>query len=902
MLQPTRGLVTGPGKRKLSPEGADEHGGSSQEPKRLKLSLRAVVEALSEWRMSAENLMFFDNNAQKKGGSADVTRAGAVISRPRGWDNRSRFIAQGVAVESVAVKKFRLADDTNRRTQAACFANELSLLSELYHENIVRLIGFVENAEEKVAWILLHWEGNGNCREFILSQDWVIPERLSLIHDVACGLEYLHSRDPPICHGDLKSLNVLVTSQNRAVITDFGSARKLGTHPRRQKETTVVGRATPAESTMSQAQGRGLHLVTLGECGTFITLTGPIYTLRWASPELLNEGPSSLASDMWAFAWICWEIMTGKLPFDDLNRESHIVLRVTKGNLPPVASHKEISQVRALCVMMTRCWEMEPASRPAAEEFEGSLSMMDRIVPSNRDRTKPENYSTELLCSLGYTKRNINKYEEAEDYFGRALRIARSAGNAVATANAIQGLKTVYCAQGKCLEAEALTTGAKEMYTLLGAEGKVAGAMCVLGEVYRIGSQYSKAEAMHNEAKDTFQRHGDEHGVADALLGLGDIDRRRREFLKAEALYEEAKEIYKRHGLNGKVAVATCNLGEIYCVREEYSKAEATYNEAKEICERLGDEQGVARAAWGLGEVYWLWKEYYGAEVMYEKAKEVCERLGDEQGVARAALGLGDAHSLRKAYSKAEAMFNEAKNICERFGDAKGVARAAWGLGEVHWHRKEYSEAEAMNNEAKETCERLGLKRGVADAARGLGDVLLGLGDIARRRREFPKAEALYEETKEIYKRQELNGKVAVATCNLGKIYRLREEYSKAEAMYNEAKEICERLGDERGVAYAACGLGEVHRFRKEYYEAQAMYSKAKEIRERLGDERGVAYAACGLGEVHRFLNEYSEAQAMYSKAKEICERLRNERGVAYAACGLGEVHRFRKEYSEAQA
>ncbi|KIO30604.1 hypothetical protein M407DRAFT_20325 [Tulasnella calospora MUT 4182] len=329
MLETTRGPTAGLGKRKLSPEAAAGHGGFSQEPKRLKLSLRAIVEALSEWRMSADSLMFFDDNAQKKGGSADVTRAGAVICRPVEPGNRSM-----TAVHSVAVKKFRLADDINRRTQAACFANELSLLSELHHENIVRLIGFVENVEEKIAWILLHWEGNGNVREFILSQDWVIPERLSLIHDVTCGLEYIHSRDPPICHGDLKSSY------------DEPSSRA------------------------------GVTLVTIVECGTFITLTGPVWTLRWAAPELLKEGPSSLASDMWAFAWICWEIMTGKLPFDDLDTVAHIVLRVTRGKLPLVASHKEISQVRALCVMMTRCWEMEPGARPAAAEFEGIIFMM----------------------------------------------------------------------------------------------------------------------------------------------------------------------------------------------------------------------------------------------------------------------------------------------------------------------------------------------------------------------------------------------------------------------------------------------------------------------------------------------------------------------------------------------
>ncbi|KIO32747.1 hypothetical protein M407DRAFT_211381, partial [Tulasnella calospora MUT 4182] len=228
-----------------------------------------------------------------------------------------------------------------------CFANEVELLSGLSHENIIKFIGFVENTEMGVAWIVIPWEDNGNLREFVKLQDWVIPERLSLICDVARGVEYLHTSNPPICHGDLKSLNILVNSEHRAVITDFGSARKLDPNQRREKAS-----------------------------GTYITLTGPVFTLRWAAPELLAEDEFSLASDIWAFGWICWEIMTGSIPFDELARDAAIVRRVTRGDLPVIANNEQISQVRALCKMMTRCWEMNPEERPAAKECKDLLNWM----------------------------------------------------------------------------------------------------------------------------------------------------------------------------------------------------------------------------------------------------------------------------------------------------------------------------------------------------------------------------------------------------------------------------------------------------------------------------------------------------------------------------------------------
>lgn len=105
-------------------------------------------------------------------------------------------------------------------------AHEVSLLNELSHENIVKVIGFVEDAKDGIAWMILPWEKNGNLREFIASAEWEFPERLALvcrfpailcispslttlqIHDVANGVDYLHSRESPICHGDLKSVSL----------------------------------------------------------------------------------------------------------------------------------------------------------------------------------------------------------------------------------------------------------------------------------------------------------------------------------------------------------------------------------------------------------------------------------------------------------------------------------------------------------------------------------------------------------------------------------------------------------------------------------------------------------------------------------------------------------------------
>ncbi|KIO18658.1 hypothetical protein M407DRAFT_58681, partial [Tulasnella calospora MUT 4182] len=162
---------------------------------------------------------------------------------------------------------------------------EAEFLVGLCHPNIVELEGFVEDLSRDIIWLVFSWEYNGDLRSFLVSQDWEIPERISLIDDVTRGVEYLHKQKPPICHGDLKSPNILVNQANHAVITDFGSAQQ------------------------------ALPLLETTFCATSntITLTGNKYTIRWAAPELLmgDEPIASLWSDIWAVGWVSYEVKLG---------------------------------------------------------------------------------------------------------------------------------------------------------------------------------------------------------------------------------------------------------------------------------------------------------------------------------------------------------------------------------------------------------------------------------------------------------------------------------------------------------------------------------------------------------------------------------------------------------------
>lgn len=55
------------------------------------------------------------------------------------------------------------------------------MMAGLSHENIVRLVGFLEDLENGTAWIVMSWEPNGNVSEFLATGKWEIPERISLV-------------------------------------------------------------------------------------------------------------------------------------------------------------------------------------------------------------------------------------------------------------------------------------------------------------------------------------------------------------------------------------------------------------------------------------------------------------------------------------------------------------------------------------------------------------------------------------------------------------------------------------------------------------------------------------------------------------------------------------------------
>ncbi|KAG8915096.1 hypothetical protein FRC00_008014 [Tulasnella sp. 408] len=674
---------------------------------------RQRLEALSDLRIYPNEIEFSSSDFNRSGGKADVAKA---TYRP-----------EGRTEELVAVKKHRYFLKIGKKKFANIrviffdidcailidsfkeFAHEVEVMAGLWHESIVELIGFIEDLENGIAWIVLSWLPNGNVREFLATQEWEIPERISLIQDTFMGIKHLHSQRPPICHGDLKSFNILISSSNRAVITDFGSARAINV-PEDEVASDEDGQEVEGNPTTEQARPQ----IHVGAAGNQLTLTGPRWKLRWAAPELVSGRCPDLSSDIWAAGWICWEAMTNKVPFPELKSEGVITLTVIQGEVPSPREDAQLAQLVALCSLMTDCWAVDPKARPTIDRCWDELQWMPSTLPVCREHSSSRVPSVSLLIQMANTNQRQGNYEKAMSVFQEALAVARAADDGTGTAT------------------EEWLSQALEAYARLGNDRGRAITFHLLGKTYGCQCKYTQAEEFYTRAEEIFTHLGDDMGRAGTLEGLGSFYLFQSQYVQAEEVYTRAQEIYTRVGYDYGRALALSGLGNVYRYQSKYTQAH--------------ESPKSSHALMGLGDLYRLQSNYIQSEELYNRVQEIYVRLGNDHGRANTLLGLGDLYRLQSKYTQAEDSYTQAHDIYTRFGDDLGQANTLHGMGDTYGRQNQYIQAEEYFTRAHEIYTRLGHNPIQANT-------LDRLGHIYRFQSKYTQAEKSFVGVREIFAR-----------------------------------------------------------------------------------------------------------------------------------------------------
>ncbi|XP_035312157.1 serine/threonine-protein kinase B-raf isoform X5 [Cricetulus griseus] len=206
----------------------------------------------------------------------------------------------------VAVKMLNVTAPTPQQLQA--FKNEVGVLRKTRHVNILLFMGY--STKPQLAIVTQWCEGSSLYHHLhIIETKFEMIKLIDIARQTAQGMDYLHAKS--IIHRDLKSNNIFLHEDLTVKIGDFGLA-------------TVKSRWS------------GSH--------QFEQLSGSIL---WMAPEVIrmqDKNPYSFQSDVYAFGIVLYELMTGQLPYSNINNRDQILasIELLARSLPKI--HRSASE------------------------------------------------------------------------------------------------------------------------------------------------------------------------------------------------------------------------------------------------------------------------------------------------------------------------------------------------------------------------------------------------------------------------------------------------------------------------------------------------------------------------------------------------------------------------------
>lgn len=240
------------------------------------------------------------------------------------------------------------------------FLVEVLMLSLLHHQNLVNLIGYCADGDQRL--LVYEYMPLGSLEDHLLDVpqdqkplDW--HSRMKIALGAGKGLEYLHDKaNPPVIYRDLKSSNILLDEEFNAKLSDFGLA-KLG----------PVGDKTHVSSRV---------MGTYGYC----------------APEYQRTGQLTVKSDVYSFGVVLLELITGRRAIDtsrpsheqnlvswaqpvfkDPSRFSELADPLLEGDFP----QRGLNQAVAVAAM---CLQEEASVRPLMSDVVTALSFLGGSV------------------------------------------------------------------------------------------------------------------------------------------------------------------------------------------------------------------------------------------------------------------------------------------------------------------------------------------------------------------------------------------------------------------------------------------------------------------------------------------------------------------------------------------
>jgi serine/threonine protein kinase len=228
---------------------------------------------------------------------------------------------QLMAVKEVMLDAQDQTDDKFRKQ----LQNEIDLYKDMQHPRIVAYFGH-DYIEGRLYIYLEYMPGNSIAQ--VLAQFGPLDESLiaRYTHNLLEGLEYLHTRDPPVLHRDIKGANILVGIDRTVKLADFGCSKR--------------------------SFGTAVH-----------TLRGSI---PWMAPEVMCQSGYGRKADIWSLGCVLIEMITAEAPWGAFDNCLAAMARIAMSEeTPPMPS--TLSALGQSFVVA--CTKRAPQERPDAVDL-----------------------------------------------------------------------------------------------------------------------------------------------------------------------------------------------------------------------------------------------------------------------------------------------------------------------------------------------------------------------------------------------------------------------------------------------------------------------------------------------------------------------------------------------------
>jgi tetratricopeptide (TPR) repeat protein len=237
------------------------------------------------------------------------------------------------------------------------FKQELVLARQVTHRNVIRI--FDLGVSDGFRFITMEYVEGANLSSILRERGKLSPhEAISLIRQVSQGLQVAHNEG--VIHRDLKPANIMIDSQGRAIVMDFGIARS-------------------------------------NDGGT-ISRTGDVVgTPAYMSPEQAKGNALDARSDIYSLGVILYEMLAGVIPFQDENAMSMLLKRCQQDPVPPAEVEPSIPP--QLSRIVTKALAREASKR--YQNVQDLLNDLDRFeAPEPPPRRKRMEIAAFLMVTL----------------------------------------------------------------------------------------------------------------------------------------------------------------------------------------------------------------------------------------------------------------------------------------------------------------------------------------------------------------------------------------------------------------------------------------------------------------------------------------------------------------------